>query len=654
MHSRRFDLLAKRLAARTDRRSILRVALSGLIGATTLPVARPGATAAAQTDCGFGQTLCSGGFGGGQCVNTSFDNDNCGSCGNRCPFGTSCQNGVCPNPNGCTAGDCGCSFGRTYCPGSFGGLGDCVNLDTDDFNCGSCGFQCPSGTSCNFGVCECRFGQTFCPGIGYGECVNLDSDRNNCGFCGNVCPGSASCSLGVCACRPGRTLCQTGFTTVDCVDTSFSDDHCGACGIVCPGSSTCAQGVCECRPGYILCPTGFATVDCVDPSSDDQNCGACGVTCPADNRCLSGQCTEQPHLPSTNSPPTPTLAPASALAKMLPSQRDVPQGLVVTDEGSREPEIVALLFPSRSEGYERLSEWDWQENVYRIFTAGDGEQPPSGTTYLQVSIHRFGGTDGASEAVSYLSDRRAADFGLDPTPVSLLGDESVALQGIVQGETEFSVYLRLGSISALVSARSPQGDPTNDALDVAEVVVAKCGCTEDPPLTPTPTIVPNIDLQTLLPAETDVPHGLSLDTDGTLTPDQVLPRLTTEPDARLADWGWQDGRFRTFTSPESAGTYTGTIRLEVTLYRFDTAARAATAMRALADTQAQPLHLTPTTIAGLGGPGLTLTTTKPIQFTFYVQFQTVVAVVYATSPTSDPTSDALTVTRVIARNANAP
>jgi hypothetical protein len=77
----------------------------------------------------FAQSVC-----GSTCVVTGGnDNNNCGGCGNTCPFKTHCSRG------GCTCDDNRC-----------GNL--CLNLQTHPRNCGSCGNVCASGY-CYQGVC---------------------------------------------------------------------------------------------------------------------------------------------------------------------------------------------------------------------------------------------------------------------------------------------------------------------------------------------------------------------------------------------------------------------------------------------------------------------------------------------------------------------
>jgi hypothetical protein len=50
---------------------------------------------------------------------------------------------------------------------------------------------------CVLEVCEarCAAGQDECPG---GSCVNLNSDNSNCGECGRICLGGTFCSGGRC------------------------------------------------------------------------------------------------------------------------------------------------------------------------------------------------------------------------------------------------------------------------------------------------------------------------------------------------------------------------------------------------------------------------------------------------------------------------
>jgi hypothetical protein len=56
---------------------------------------------------------------------------------------------------------------------------------------------CPAGASCVGGACQCGAGLTNCDGV----CVNLMSDDNNCGACGNRCDSVCAgcfCGLGFC------------------------------------------------------------------------------------------------------------------------------------------------------------------------------------------------------------------------------------------------------------------------------------------------------------------------------------------------------------------------------------------------------------------------------------------------------------------------
>ena len=82
--------------------------------------------------------------------------------------------------------------------------GTCVNLKTDNMNCGKCLNACkPLVEKCQEGVCGCAF--TTCPS----GCVNTGAnDPMNCGDCGKVCP--YSCKMGNCT----PSTLASGFSTV--------------------------------------------------------------------------------------------------------------------------------------------------------------------------------------------------------------------------------------------------------------------------------------------------------------------------------------------------------------------------------------------------------------------------------------------------------
>lgn len=85
---------------------------------------------------------------GSVCTNLTNDNDNCGACGNACPYDKVCILGNC----------------REDCDGSDIDCGDgCVDRDTDEHNCGECGNECTEGLSCIDGECRLPNGSECAP-----------------------------------------------------------------------------------------------------------------------------------------------------------------------------------------------------------------------------------------------------------------------------------------------------------------------------------------------------------------------------------------------------------------------------------------------------------------------------------------------------------
>jgi hypothetical protein len=135
----------------------------GELGDNTQQLSSPTPNAVWPGPLTSGDTLCSG-----ECVNTSTDDNNCGSCGAKCPTGTTCRgsNGLCTCTTGqacveycCNSGGCAiCMAGQT-CEG-----GQCViPCPSGQYSCFGA-FCCPNGTSCDMCVSgpACAIGETPC------------------------------------------------------------------------------------------------------------------------------------------------------------------------------------------------------------------------------------------------------------------------------------------------------------------------------------------------------------------------------------------------------------------------------------------------------------------------------------------------------------
>ena len=71
--------------------------------------------------------------------------------------------------------------------------GTCVDLQTDQANCGRCGYDCSPRICSNARCQNCPTGQTGCNG----QCTDIQVDPANCGACGQVC-ATGACRFGVC------------------------------------------------------------------------------------------------------------------------------------------------------------------------------------------------------------------------------------------------------------------------------------------------------------------------------------------------------------------------------------------------------------------------------------------------------------------------
>lgn len=158
--------------------------------------------------CRNGKTRC-----GDDCVDTSSDRFNCGSCGNDCPEIAECISGLC----------IACPRFQTRC-------GDlCVDTTSDMVNCGGCGIACPDGETCINSLCVCSGPRCPIPGGGTHCCPN---------------PGGTCCSNGRCCgqneiCTPDERCCPV-------------DNHSCGDGSCCPNNTNCCGDGITCCPGACL------------------------------------------------------------------------------------------------------------------------------------------------------------------------------------------------------------------------------------------------------------------------------------------------------------------------------------------------------------------------------------------------------------------
>ena len=101
---------------------------------------------------------------GGGCLSTDYHPLHCGACNGVCASGELCGDGVCGGA---------CPHGRTECDDG------CVDLDTSVLHCGECNISCKHGETCKNGVCL-----ALCDD---GKQVDLQNDDQNCGSCGFEC-----------------------------------------------------------------------------------------------------------------------------------------------------------------------------------------------------------------------------------------------------------------------------------------------------------------------------------------------------------------------------------------------------------------------------------------------------------------------------------
>jgi hypothetical protein len=100
-----------------------------------------------------------------------------------------------------------------------------------------------------------------CVSLCNGVCIDTNTDQNNCGTCGHQCATGQSCAGGACSpCPSPQIVCVSNNT---CTDTTSDPSNCGACGHNCQGSMCMAS---LCVPSVIASPGGVIEDIVVDQS----------------------------------------------------------------------------------------------------------------------------------------------------------------------------------------------------------------------------------------------------------------------------------------------------------------------------------------------------------------------------------------------------
>ena len=229
--------------------------------------------------------------GGADC--TKIEGWASGSCQNGSCVVSQCLGGYILQNNSCIK----CAANKQACNNA------CIDLQTNIYNCGSCGSVCDKNNLSYATAAECQNGAcvaTFCTSNAYlsdGKCKA--SSATQCGSASNDCTKiegwkSGSCENNACVisqCIDGYVLqnnscikCGANETSCNnvCVNTNTDLSNCGACGNVCSASLftgasavSCSSGTCKptsCNLNYYL--YGSACVE-----SDVNNCGAKGLKC---------------------------------------------------------------------------------------------------------------------------------------------------------------------------------------------------------------------------------------------------------------------------------------------------------------------------------------------------------------------------------------
>lgn len=179
----------------------------------------------------------------------------------------------------------------------------------------------------------------------------------------------------------------------------------------------------------------------------------------------------QPSTEATASPEaTPTQA--TGIALLLPTEEQVPDGLVIIDDGDRTLSDITDGFSDPTEAASMFVEWGWERNVIRAFhTPNDAAADPDEIDGIYVSIHELGSPEAAAKALDYTVEVHQAGADLEELEHEGFGDNSTVLFGDESYGNEITIYAQQGNVLVRLSASSPEGDPTEEASELVTMML---------------------------------------------------------------------------------------------------------------------------------------------------------------------------------------
>ena len=224
--------------------------------------------------------MCCG--GGTVCV-PPLDPNNCETCGDVCGPCESCQAvfggqicaTTCTEFENCEEGDCvSCPSGLIACNGG------CLDPSFDDDNCGSCGNSCDGkcdaglgcGQICVEGNCRCPAGEVIC-GDEFPSCSDTSTHPLHCGDCFNECAEGESCVEGICTTSGGVQETPTAGPAEPSPVAQPTEEQ-GVSGLPSTGSGPRPRGFGDARiplfgAGAAICAAAIARLTRRVPKSDE-------------------------------------------------------------------------------------------------------------------------------------------------------------------------------------------------------------------------------------------------------------------------------------------------------------------------------------------------------------------------------------------------